>query len=166
MRMSADGWADTAPKSAQERTLAVLRAAMRLCLLRGWVPLAEVTLPNGRRADLLALQGDGSFVVVEVKSCAHDFQSDQKWPEYQEYCDHFYFAVDLDFPQALLPTAVGLIVAEGPEAVLLRDAPAHRLAPARRRALLHRFARLAAGRLAALTDPAGAAALRTALSVE
>jgi hypothetical protein len=37
---------------------------------------------------------------------------------------------------------------------------------ARRRALLHRFAVLAAGRLAAVEDPAGFAALRTALRAE
>jgi len=37
---------------------------------------------------------------------------------------------------------------------------------ARRRALLHRFALLAAGRLATLEDPAGVSDLRAALRVE
>ena len=50
--------------------------------------------------------------------------------------------------------------------VVLRDAPEHKLAPARRRALLHRYAVVAAGRLAALSDPAGHAELRAALRVE
>jgi len=40
------------------------------------------------------------------------------------------------------------------------------LAPARRRALLHGFAMLAASRLAAHEDPTGVAALRAALRVE
>jgi hypothetical protein len=151
---------------AAERTLAVCRAAQRFCAARGWAPVAEMPLPNGRRADILALMPDGGFVVVEVKSCARDFLSDGKWPEYREYCDRLYFAVDLDFPQELLPEEVGLIVAEGPDAALVRDAPAHPLASARRRALLHRYAVTAAGRLAAFQDPVGLAELRAALKVE
>ncbi|MCK8784004.1 MmcB family DNA repair protein [Roseomonas sp. NAR14] len=139
---------------------------MRFCALRRWAPVAEVPLPNGRRADILALLPDGGFAAIEVKSCARDFLSDGKWPEYRDYADRLYFAVDLDFPQHLLPEDAGLIVADGPEAALLREAPAHPLAPARRRALLHRYAVLAASRLAALADPAGSAELRAALRVE
>ncbi|MDB5375318.1 MAG: repair protein MmcB-related protein [Belnapia sp.] len=147
-------------------TAAVCLAASRYCALRGWVAVAEMPLPNGRRADLLALLPDGGFAIIEVKSCARDFLSDGKWPEYREYCDRLYFAVDLGFPAALLPEDAGLLVADGTEAALLRDAPAHPLAPARRRALLHRFATLAATRLGALTDPAGHAARRAALRAE
>jgi hypothetical protein len=149
-----------------ERTLAVCRAAGRFCAARGWAPVMEMPLPNGRRADILALLPDGGFVVVEVKSCARDFLSDGKWPEYREYCDRLFFAVDLDFPQELLPGEVGLIVAEGPDAALVREAPSHPLAPARRRALLHRYAVTAAARLAAFQDPVGLAEMRAALRVE
>ncbi len=152
--------------SPPERTLGICRAAMRFCARRGWAPVAEMPLPNGRRADILALLPDGGFVVLEVKSCARDFLADSKWPEYRQYCDRLFFAVDLDFPQALLPADTGLVVADGHEAELLRDAPSHPLAPARRRALLHRFAHQAAGRLAALGDPAGFAELRAALRAE
>lgn len=148
------------------RTALVCRAATRFCLRRGWAPVTEVPLPNGRRADILALQPDGGFAVIEVKSGARDFLSDAKWPEYRDYCDRLFFAVDLDFPQELLPEDVGLVVAEASEAALIREAPAHLLAPARRRALLHRFAALAAARLAAFEDPAGVAELRAALRVE
>jgi hypothetical protein len=149
-----------------ERTLAICRAASRFCALRGWTPVPEMPLPNGRRADILALQPDGGFAILEVKSCARDYLSDGKWPDYREFCDRLYFAVDLDFPQELLPDDAGLVVAEGREAALLREAPAHPLAPARRKALLQRYARVAAGRLAALSDPEAHAELRAALRVE
>src|SRR3712207_9094537 len=96
-----------------ERTARVCRAATRFCALRGWVPVHEMPLPNGRRADILALLPDGGFAVVEVKSCARDFLSDAKWPEYRDYCDRLYFAVDLDFPRDLLPEDAGLLVADG-----------------------------------------------------
>lgn len=149
-----------------DRTLAVRRAAARLCLRLGWAPVHEVPLPNGRRADILALRQDGGFVCIEVKSGARDFLTDTKWPDYRAYCDALYFAVDTDFPQPLLPQDVGLIVGWEDTAELLREAPTHPLAPGRRRALLQRFAWLAAGRLAMAEDPGGAAALRAALLVE
>jgi hypothetical protein len=151
---------------ATERTARVCRAATRFCALRGWAPVHEMPLPNGRRADIMALLPDGCFAVVEVKSGPRDFLTDTKWPEYRDYCDRLFFAVDTDFPQRLLPEDAGLLVTDGTEATMLRDAPEHRLAPSRRRALLHRYAVVAAGRLAAVSDPAGQAELRAALRVE
>ena len=119
----------------------------------GWAPLHEVMLPNGRRADILALCPNGDFVCVEVKSGAADFLCDSKWHEYRDYSDALYFAVDADFPRSLLPEDVGLIVTAEGEADLLRGAPVHRMAGARRRALMGRFATLAACRLENLRDP-------------
>ncbi len=149
-----------------ERTIAVRRATARLCLQLGWSPVHEVPLPNGRRADILALRADGGFACIEIKSGARDFLTDAKWPDYREFADALYFAVDQDFPTALLPQDAGLIVAHGREAELVRDAPPHPLSSSRRRALLHRFAALAAQRLAGHEDPGGVAALRAALRVE
>ena len=114
-----------------ERAALIRRAAARLCVRLGWAPLHEVALPNGRRADILALRPDGGFACIEVKSGIRDFLTDGKWPEYREFCDALFFAVDADFPLALLPMEVGLIVTAGLEAELLRDAPAHPMPPAR-----------------------------------
>ena len=50
-----------------EITIAVRREAARLCRQMGWAPLHEVALPNGRRADILALCPDGDFACIEVK---------------------------------------------------------------------------------------------------
>ena len=146
-----------------ERALLVRRAAARFCLIVGWAPLHEVPLPNGRRADILALRPDGGFVCIEVKSGPRDFLVDSKWPEYRDFSDALFFAVDADFPQMMLPPETGLIVADGLEAAMVRDAPAHPLASAKRRSLTQRFAMLAASRLATAEDPAGRAAVLAAL---
>jgi hypothetical protein len=152
--------------SCPERALAIRRATARLCLRLGWAPLHEVALPNGRRADILVLRPDGGFACIEVKSGPRDFLTDTKWQDYRAFADALFFAVDVDFPQHLLPEETGLIVASGLEAELLREAPAHPLAAPRRRSLLHRFALLAAARLAAREDPGGVADMRAALRVE
>jgi hypothetical protein len=152
--------------SFPERALAIRRAVARLCIRLNWAPLHEVTLPNGRRADILALRDDGGFVCIEVKSGLRDFQTDQKWWEYREFADHLFFAVDLDFPPGILPIETGLIVVADQIADLIREAPEHRLTAARRTALLRRWALLAGSRLALLEDPAGTAGLRTSLRVE
>jgi hypothetical protein len=142
----------------------IARGTARLAARLGCAVLHEVTLPDGRRADLLALAPDGDFWVFEVKSGTRDYLSDAKWGDYLAYADRFCFAVDEDFPRALIPPEVGLVVADAYDAVLLREPPRSPLAPARRRALLLRFALLAARRLEALRDPAGAAGLRAALA--
>jgi hypothetical protein len=149
-----------------ERSLAIRRAAARLCLRLNWAPLHEVSLPNGRRADILALRSDGGFVCIEVKSGLRDFLTDQKWWEYREFSDQLFFAVDIDFPLDILPAETGLIVVADQTAEPIRDAPEHKLPATRRTALLRRWALLAGSRLAILEDPAGVADLRASLRVE
>ncbi len=139
---------------------------MRLCLRLDWAPLHEVSLPNARRADILALTAAGNFVCIEINSGPRAFHTDDKWPQYRYLADALCFAVAEDFPQSLLPDDAGLIVSVGLEADLIRPPPLHRLAPARRTALLRQFARLAAARLAMAEDPAGVAATRAALRAE
>ena len=133
--------------SFPERALAIRRATARLCLRLNWAPLHEVRLPNGRRADILALRDDGGFVCIEVKSGLRDFQTDQKWWEYREFADHLFFAVDLGFPHNLLPIETGLIVVADQTADLIREAPEHKLAPATRKSVMLNFSRAAAQRL-------------------
>ena len=110
----------------------------------GYAPLAEVALPNGRRADILALGPKGEMAIVEVKSGLEDFRSDRKWAEYMPYCDVFYFAVAPEFPREALPEGPGLIVADGFGGAVIGEPPDTPLAPARRKALTLAFARLAA----------------------
>ena len=133
--------------------LAVARGVRRLLRSLGYSTLPEVSLANGRRADLVAVGSDGSIHIVEIKSCVADFRADQKWPDYRAHCDKLYFAIPQDMPQELLPLDAGLIVADAYGAMVLREAPDHRLAPATRRAMLLRFAQVSADRLHDLADP-------------
>jgi hypothetical protein len=132
--------------SRPETTQAVTRGAGRLLAALGYAPLAEVVLPNGRRADLMALGPKGELVIAEVKSSREDYLTDVKWGEYLPYCDAFYFAVAPEFPRDLLPEEPGLIVADGFGGAVLRDAPMVPLVAARRKALTLAFGRLAASR--------------------
>ena len=152
--------------TAALRANRIVRAAMRHCALAGWAPVAQMPLPDCRRPDIIALTDEGSFIAIEVKSTAEDFTSDAKWQDYREWCDQLYFAVDTDFPREILPEDAGLLVTDRLEVAVIREAPLQRLAPARRRALLHRFAVLAAGRLAALQDPDTAREVNAALKLE
>ena len=133
--------------SRPETTLSVTRGAARLLADMGYAPLLEVCLPNGRRADVMALGRKGDIVICEVKSGIDDYRVDRKWPEYAPFCDAFFFAVAPEFPQDILPDEPGLIVADSFGGAVVRDAPVLSLAPARRKALTLAFARLGAMRL-------------------
>ena len=134
-------------------TAALTRGVRRALVDLGFASVPEVTLPCGRRADVLAFDAAGTIWIVEVKSGIADFQSDRKWPAYREWCDGFHFAVGLGFPPEPLPADCGLFVGDAFGAALVRPAPCARLAPARRRSLLLLAATVAAQRLHRLDDP-------------
>lgn len=125
-------------------TAALARGVSKLLIDHGLAPLLELPLGNGRRADIAALTSGGEIWIVETKSCLADYAVDQKWPDYLDYCDRFFFGVTEDFPLALIPDEVGLIVADGFGGAILRESPLRPLAGARRKAVTIAFARLAA----------------------
>jgi hypothetical protein len=136
-----------------EVTVAVCRGASRLMRQAGFSVLREMPLPDGRRADIFAVDAKGAITIVEVKSSIEDWRADLKWPDYLAWCDQLYFAVPVDFPQALIAEEVGLIVADAYGGEILRHPQARALAAARRKSLLIDCARLASERLARLEDP-------------
>jgi len=129
------------------------RGVSRLLRELDFAPLPEFILPSGLRADVLALGPRGEIWLVECKSCRGDFAGDRKWQGYLEWCDRFFWAVDADFPSEILPPDAGLVLADWYGAEILRLPAATPLAASRRAALVRRFARAAAGRLAATLDP-------------
>ena len=118
-------------------------------------PVSEVSLANGRRADIAAVAESGEIWIVEIKSSIEDFRVDQKWPEYRDYCDRLFFAVAPAFPNEILPADTGLMIADRYGGEIVRAAPEHKLAGARRKAMTLRIVRTAAFRLQAAIDPEG-----------
>ncbi|MEG1453034.1 DNA repair putative endonuclease MmcB [Brevundimonas sp.] len=133
--------------SRPDTTHVVTKGAARLVADMGYAPLTEVCLPNGRRADVLALGKKGDIIIVEVKSGIDDYRVDRKWQEYAPFCDAFYFAVAPEFPADILPLDVGFIVADGFGGAVIREAIPAPLAAARRKAMLIGFGRLSAFRM-------------------
>lgn len=142
-----------APRDDTAQKLA--RGVGRLLRDLGYESLTEFTLRSGRRADLAGIDRKGRIAIVEIKSSVADFRADQKWPEYRDFCDLFYFAVPLDFPVEILPDDTGLILADAYSGDIARPAPEHpkHLHASRRREVTLRFARTAAKRLRHLEDP-------------
>ena len=145
--------ADIQFRPVAERAPAIARGVCRLLASAGCSTVVEMRLPDGRRADIMAVLPDGTIHIVEIKSGVADFRSDRKWPDYREFCDALYFAIDLATPPDIIPDAVGLIVADGYSAQIVRNGMEHRLSAARRKAVILRFARTAADRLLAIHDP-------------
>lgn len=118
-----------------------------------FVTVEELVPTRGLRVDVMALGPKGEIWVIECKSSRADFMSDSKWQGYLEWCDRFFWAVDSDFPTELLPDDTGLIIADPYDAEIIRMGPEDKLAAARRKVMMQKFARHSALRLQAFRDP-------------
>jgi hypothetical protein len=146
---------ETLPAESRDRAPLLARGVTRLLAEHGYGTLVEFRLPAARRVDVIGLDRDSRFVIVEIKTSVADFRADQKWREYLPYCDAFYFAVPEEFPRVLLPASCGLLVADAYGAAMLRPAVEMAMNKARRRHQLVRFALAAAVRLNRVYDPNG-----------
>jgi hypothetical protein len=144
-----------APLVAQD----VARGVTRLLYRQDLFAICEVPLPNGRRADMMAICGKGMLTIVEIKVSRSDLMGDNKWTDYLDYCDRFYWAVPAGFGMDpfeqpdFQPDCCGLIVADRYDAAVIREAPVRKLSGARRKAETLRFARRAARRLVGDIEP-------------
>lgn len=142
------------PMQAQPRPGQLLaRGVSRLLFSYGFVAVEEFVPDRGLRVDVVGLGPRSEIWVVECKSSRADFQSDAKWHGYLDWCDRYFWAVDIDFPTDLLPEGTGLIVGDAYDAEILRMPEETKLPPARRKVLVQKFAIHAARRLHAMRDP-------------
>ena len=123
--------------------------------LRGhdFVTVEELVPAPGLRVDVMALGPKGEVWIVECKSSRADYLGDAKWQGYLDWCDRFFWAVGPDFPTDLLPEGSGLIIADSYDAEIVAMGPETKLAPARRKVMIQKFARHAAVRAQAARDP-------------
>ena len=151
--------ADPPAPLAERRAAAVARGICRLFARNDIWALAEMPLRNGRRADLMGVDPKGQIVIVEIKTARSDLLGDGKWPEYLDFCDRFYWGLPPELDRACLegeefrPDCCGVIVADGYDAEIIRAAPSHPLAVARRRVEVERLARTALRRHLVTQDP-------------
>ena len=138
-----------------ETALAIARGTARYLHALGYCVVSELPLPSGRRADLVALGGDGEIIIIEIKSSVADFRADQKWMDCLRHCDRLFFATHAGVPCDIFPAEAGLIVADAFGASIVSEAPEQRIAAATRRSVTLRFAHAAALRLQAVADPQG-----------
>jgi hypothetical protein len=94
-----------------------------------------------------ALGNNGTVLGVEIKVAIGDLRQDNKWPDYLEFCELFYFAIPPDFPDELVPPDTGLIVADRYGGAIVRPSPVATLHASRRKAVTLSFAKVAAERL-------------------
>ncbi|UAB79585.1 MmcB family DNA repair protein [Erythrobacter sp. SCSIO 43205] len=149
-----------APTGSQTPTAQeVARGIKRLFARNDIWCVEEMALPNNRRADLMGIDARGQIILVEIKVARGDLMGDNKWPDYLDFCDRFFWGVppELDRSplesEAFLPERCGVIVADGYDAEILRHAPLEPLAAARRKSQVEKLARAAMRRNTALVDP-------------
>lgn len=131
------------------RSRAVARGICRLFARNDIWMISEMPLRNGRRADLMGIDAKGKVVIVEIKTARGDLLGDSKWPDYLDFCDRFYWGLPPELDRACLdgadfrPDCCGVIVADAYDAEIVRPAPSHPLAAARRKVEVERLARAA-----------------------
>jgi len=147
------------PNQAAPSAQDVARGIKRLFARNDIWCVEEMALKNNRRADLMGIDARGQIIIVEIKVARGDLLGDNKWPDYLDFCDRFFWGVPPGLDRSPLdtdgysPERCGVIVADAYDAEILRQAPLEPLAPARRKAQVERLARIAMRRNTALLDP-------------
>ena len=155
--------ASTASDLSSPDAALVARGIARLFARNDIWCLPEMPLRNGRRADLMGIDTKGQVVIVEIKVARSDLLGDGKWPDYLDHCDRFYWGLPPALDRSPLdladfrPDCCGVIVADGYDAEIIRPAPLHPLAAARRKVEVERLARAALRRQLVTRDPECAA---------
>ena len=142
-----------------EDAAAVARGICRLFAHNDIWCLTEMPLRNGRRADLMGIDPKGRVVIVEIKVSRADLLGDNKWPDYLDHCDRYYWGLPPSLDRAplegenFMPESCGVIVADAYDGEILRPAPTHPLAAARRKVEVELLARTALRRQMVSIDP-------------
>jgi Uncharacterized protein conserved in bacteria len=75
--------------------------ALKWLFNRGFIAMAEFTLPNGKRADIFAYN-ESQIIIFEIKVSKSDLMTDHKWTEYLPYCHDFFFLTPDELKDAVV----------------------------------------------------------------
>ena len=91
------------PRSQKtEKIFFISRAVGHYFAIKHYAICKECALPwqeflpdaGYQRVDLLCVDKNFEFVIIETKSSWEDFRSDHKWQSYLDWCNQFYFAAE------------------------------------------------------------------------
>lgn len=136
------------------RATEIERGVGRYLRSLNFVYVPELTLPDKRRADMVALGPKGQIWIIEIKSSVEDYKADHKWQDYLTHCDALFFATLNDVPANIFPTEAGLLIADNFGAACMREAPEDKLSASMRKKLTLMVARFGALKFHNLQDPA------------
>jgi hypothetical protein len=119
---------------------------------KGWSALDEITLPNKRRLDVCAVGPGGGLIGVETKVSEADLRQDEKWVDYLQFVDTFYFCIPEHLPAKFVHENVGLLVQAKGKVTLKRLCPRSLLSEQRRVEMISFLAGVAVARYTATKE--------------
>ena len=63
--------------------------ALKWLFQRGFIAVADLPLPNGKKADIWAYN-ESKMVIFDVKTSMEDVMTDKRWTDHLPYCHEFY----------------------------------------------------------------------------
>ncbi len=75
--------------------------ALKWLFNRGFIAVAEFTLPNGKKADIFAYN-ESQIIIIEIKVTNSDLMTDYNWTEYLPYCHDFFFLTPVELEIAVV----------------------------------------------------------------
>lgn len=82
------------------------KMALKWLFKGGFVAVEAFTMPNGKKADVVAFD-DSRIVIVDVKASQNDLLMDRGWEELLPYCNDFYFLVPGELQGAVMEKSSG-----------------------------------------------------------
>ena len=140
-------------KEPSKNIIKLARGVIRHFDQLGLASLSEFSPARGLRVDIITLGVLDEIWIVECKSGVSDYKTDKKWKNYLDWCDRYFWAVDVNFPIQILPEETGIIIADAYDASILKEAPINRLTASRRKKITKSIAQSACTRLLSHTDP-------------
>lgn len=78
---------------------------------QGYVATTELTLSGNLRVDVIGYDENGEICILECKASFEDYQRNNKWRQYLNFCDQFYFVAPTWLAEGINQEEVGVLKA-------------------------------------------------------